>query len=92
MRERAYWVYIMASGRNGTLYVGVTGDIARRAHEHRTAAVDGFTSRYNVKLLVHCEAYGEVHLALQREKAIKKWPALEARPDRSRQSRLARPV
>ncbi len=74
MRERTYWVYIMASGRNGTLYVGVTGDIARRAHEHRTAAVDGFTSRYDVKLLVHCEAFGEVHLALQREKAIKKWP------------------
>ncbi len=74
MREQRYWVYIMASMRNGTLYIGVTNDIARRAHEHRTSPVKSFTERYGVKRLVHCEAFDDVRLAIQREKNLKKWP------------------
>jgi len=63
-----YFVYIMASKRNGTLYVGVTNDIARRVHEHRTGAADGFTKRYNVKQLVWYETHGDVQAAIAREK------------------------
>jgi len=63
-----YFVYIMASQRNGTLYVGVTNDIARRVHEHRTGAADGFTKRYNVKQLVWYETHGDVQAAIAREK------------------------
>ena len=69
-----YFVYIMASQCNGTLYVGVTNDIARRVHEHRTGAADGFTKRYNVKQLVWYETHGDVQAAIAREKSIKRWP------------------
>ena len=67
-------VYIMASKRNGTLYVGVTSDLVRRAHEHRTGAVPGFTSRYGCKLLVWYERYEDMGNAIQREKQIKAGP------------------
>jgi putative endonuclease len=69
-----YYVYIMASRRNGTLYVGVTNDIARRAHEHRSGKIDGFTKRYSVKQLVWYEPYDEIETAIAREKTIKRWP------------------
>lgn len=74
MRERTYWVYILATGRNGTIYIGVTGNLPRRACEHRTGALEGFAKRYDAKRLVHCEAFRDVHDALQREKNLKKWP------------------
>jgi predicted GIY-YIG superfamily endonuclease len=64
-------VYIMANRRNGTLYVGVTSDLARRAFEHRTGANDGFTTRYRCKLLVWYEAYERMDEAIAREKQIK---------------------
>ncbi len=66
-------VYILASRRNGTLYVGVTSDIARRAWEHRTGAIEGFTKRYDVHLLVFIEFHESMAEAMQREKRIKKW-------------------
>jgi putative endonuclease len=66
-------VYILASGRNGTLYVGVTSDIARRAWEHRSDAVDGFTKRYGVHRLVYVEFHPTMPEAILREKQIKKW-------------------
>jgi putative endonuclease len=66
-------VYILASRRNGTLYVGVTSDIARRAWEHRTGAIEGFTKRYDVHLLVFIEFHESMAEATQREKRIKKW-------------------
>jgi putative endonuclease len=69
-----YHVYIMASGRNGTLYIGMTGDLARRVYQHRTGEVDGFTKRYAAKLLVHIEAFDRVEEAIQREKSLKRWP------------------
>jgi putative endonuclease len=69
----SYYVYILASRPNGTLYVGVTNDLVRRTYEHRESFADGFTKRYGVKRLVHFEAYDDVRLALQREKNIKHW-------------------
>lgn len=70
----AYFVYIMARKRNGTLYVGVTNDLARRVHGHRTGAADGFTKKHNVKTLVWYEGHGDVESAIRREKTIKRWP------------------
>jgi putative endonuclease len=68
-----YYVYLMASRKHGTLYVGVTNDLIRRACEHRTNAVAGFTSRYHVHLLVWFECYDDALTAITREKEIKKW-------------------
>jgi putative endonuclease len=72
--QRMYHVYIVASGRNGTLYIGVTGDLARRAYQHRMGEVDGFTKRHGVKMLVHVEAFDWIEEAIRREKTLKKWP------------------
>ena len=69
----AYYVYLLASGRHGTLYLGVTNDLIRRIYEHRTKAVPGFTSRYGVNRLVWFESYGDPVSAITREKQIKKW-------------------
>ena len=66
-------VYILASKPNGTLYVGVTGDILHRIWEHRSASVEGFTKTYGVYLLVHVEFYDTMPEAIRREKQIKKW-------------------
>ena len=71
---RRFWVYIVASGRNGTLYTGVTNDLVRRIGEHRTAAVPGFTTRYEVKHLVWFEEHATAESAIRREKRIKTWP------------------
>ena len=71
---KRYYVYIMASKRNGTLYVGVTNDIGRRAYEHRTGAVEGFTPRYGVKRLVYYELHDDIETAIGREKTVKRWP------------------
>ncbi len=73
MDERTYYVYILASQRNGTLYVGVTNDLVRRVGEHRDGLVEGFTRRYGVKMLVHYEVFGEIAVAIDREKRLKRW-------------------
>ncbi len=62
------FVYIMASGRRGTLYIGVTSDLPRRVWEHREGLVDGFTARYGVTRLVYFEAHGDMYAAITREK------------------------
>jgi putative endonuclease len=72
MQPRAY-VYILASGRNGTLYVGSTTDLPRRIFEHKEKLTAGFTSRYGVVLLVWYESYDHVLDARHREYAIKRW-------------------
>lgn len=64
-------VYIMANKRNGTLYTGVTSDLARRAYQHREALTPGFPSRYNCTMLVWYELHGEIVRAIEREKQIK---------------------
>jgi putative endonuclease len=68
-----YVVYILASGRNGTLYVGVTNDITRRVWEHKAKEVRGFTARYGVDQLMWFEEHGDIGEAIYREKQIKKW-------------------
>jgi len=70
----AGWVYIMSNRPNGTLYVGVTNNIRRRAYEHREGVADGFTRQYGLKLLVHVERHEDMVSAIQREKNIKHWP------------------
>ena len=67
-----YFVYIMA-GKSGTLYTGVTNDLARRVYEHRRKLLPGFTSRYNITRLVYFEATPDVRAAIAREKQIKRW-------------------
>ncbi|MEL6577341.1 MAG: GIY-YIG nuclease family protein [Pseudomonadota bacterium] len=67
------FVYIMASRRNGTLYLGVTNDLVRRVYEHRTTATPGFTSRYGIKTLVWFEAAACPGATIQCEKSLKKW-------------------
>ena len=71
---RGAWVYILASKRNGTLYVGVTSNLRRRMEEHRRGLIDGFTKRYGVKRLVWAERHETIASAIQREKTIKKYP------------------
>mgnify|MGYP000956984253 FL=1 len=70
---RTYWVYILASRRNGTLYTGVTNDLSRRVFEHRSGAGSKFAARYAATMLVWYESYGDVNEAIAREKQIKKW-------------------
>jgi putative endonuclease len=67
-------VYIMASGRHQTLYIGVTSDLSRRAYEHRQGARPGFTKRYKCTRLVWYEPHDTMDTALQREKSLKRWP------------------
>src|SRR5688500_11615368 len=66
-------VYILASKRNGTLYAGVTGDLAKRVWEHKTDAVDGFAKKYQVHTLVYFEVCDDMMSAIAREKHLKKW-------------------
>jgi len=71
--SRTYFVYILASQRHGSLYVGVTNDLVRRVQEHRESLVPGFTKRYGIKRLVYFETFGDVREAIAREKEIKRW-------------------
>ena len=68
------WVYIVTNRRNGTRYTGVTSNLARRAWEHRTSVVEGFSSRYRLTRLVLAERHETIYSAIQREKNIKHWP------------------
>jgi len=71
--SRMYFVYILASRRNGTLYVGVTNNLVRRMFEHRNGCVDGFTRKYGVHRLVYYESTQDVLSAIHREKCLKRW-------------------
>jgi putative endonuclease len=68
-----YYVYILASKRNGTLYIGVTNDIMRRVGEHKHGTSDGFTKKYGVNMLVYLEWFSDINDAIRREKQLKKW-------------------
>ena len=72
-REKLPCVYVLASKRNGTLYVGVTSDLVKRVWEHKDDLVAGFTSKYGVHLLVYYELHEDMLGAITREKQIKKW-------------------
>ena len=71
--ERQYWVYILASGLGGTLYIGVTNDLIRRAYQHRTGVVAGFSKEYGTHRLVYFEPHKEIEAAIRREKRLKRW-------------------
>jgi putative endonuclease len=73
---KAGYVYIMASGRNGTLYIGVTSDLVKRAWEHRSGVVGGFIRKHGCKLLVWYEAHEDSRQARLRELQMKKWKRL----------------
>ncbi len=65
------YIYIMSNKLNGTLYVGVTSDIIKRVYEHKNSLVDGFTKKYNLKILVYYEIYDDITDAIRREKQLK---------------------
>ena len=71
--ERAFYTYIMASQRNGTLYIGVTSNLIRRVYEHKNDMVKGFTKKYKVHRLVYFEQHEDVHQAIRRERRLKEW-------------------
>jgi putative endonuclease len=73
MLSRSYFVYLLASRRNGTLYVGVTSDLTKRVWEHKHGLAEGFTKKYGVKSLVWFEQTDSIESAIVREKQIKKW-------------------
>jgi putative endonuclease len=67
------YVYILASKRNGTLYVGVTSELKKRIFQHKEGLYDGFTKKYKVNLLMYYETYNDIKIAIKREKQLKKW-------------------
>jgi putative endonuclease len=73
---RQSYVYILATDRNGTLYIGVTNNLERRIQEHKLHIAKGFTQKYNVHKLVYYELYFDIKTAIEREKRIKKWNRL----------------
>jgi putative endonuclease len=72
-QRKNYYLYILSSKRNGTLYIGVTNSMIRRIYEHKHDLVDGFTKKYSVHNLVYYETYDNINTAISREKEMKKW-------------------
>jgi putative endonuclease len=70
---RSYWVYILATRKHGTLYIGVTSDLSGRVYEHREGITPDFTSKYGVTRLVYFETFGMIDDAITREKTLKRW-------------------
>ena len=70
---KTYYIYIFASKRNGTLYIGITNDLTRRVFEHKTGLINGFAKKYSVNKLVYFESTNDVNAAILREKRLKKW-------------------
>jgi len=71
--DSQYYVYILASQRNGTLYTGITSDLIKRVWQHKNSLIEGFTKKYFIKNLVYFEAHNSAEEAIKREKQIKKW-------------------
>jgi len=71
--EKTFYVYILASARNGTLYIGVTSNLSKRVWEHKEGIVEGFTKKYGVNQLVWFELHQDAMAAITREKQLKKW-------------------
>ena len=76
MFNKTYCVYILSSQKNGTLYIGITDNLARRVWEHKNRKVDGFTKKYEIHHLVYFEVHNNPESAIRREKQIKKWERL----------------
>ncbi len=73
MKKGDYFVYILATKKRGTLYIGMTNNLVKRIYEHKNKLIDGFTKKYSVHNLVYWEEYCDPELAILREKQIKKW-------------------
>ena len=73
MKDHTYFLYILASKRNGSLYIGVTNDLLRRVQEHRESLIAGFTRKYQVKNLVYFEVHSDINEAIAQEKRMKRW-------------------
>ncbi len=73
MNPKTYYIYVLASRRNGTLYIGVTNDLVRRVYEHRNDIIEGFSKKYGVHKLVYSEECESVESVIQREKRLKVW-------------------
>ena len=73
IKDHTYFLYVLASQKNGTLYVGVTNHLIRRVQEHREGLVPGFTKKYAVKWLVYFEVHADINEAIAREKRMKRW-------------------
>lgn len=73
MFQKTYYTYILASKKNGTLYIGITSDLEKRIVEHKTKTFKGFTEKYDVNMLVYFEIFSDVYDAIAREKQLKKW-------------------
>jgi putative endonuclease len=73
LRDRQPCVYILASGKHGTLYIGVTSNLLARLHQHREGLIEGFSSRYGIDRLVYFELSDDMPIAIAREKQLKKW-------------------
>ena len=71
--DKSYYVYTLASKKNGTLYIGITNDLRRRVYEHKNDLIPGFTQEYQVHKLVYFEIHSDVNQAILREKRLKKW-------------------
>lgn len=74
--DKGGFVYIMASGLNGTLYIGITSDLIQQVWQHREGVADGFTKKYGCKMLVWFEEFGDIEAAIRREKQMKEWKRL----------------
>jgi putative endonuclease len=72
-RNKIYYIYILSSKRNGTLYIDLTNNLKRRIFEHKNKLIKGFTKKYGITQLVHFEQYNDVREALKRERRLKKW-------------------
>lgn len=70
---KTYYVYILASKRNGTLYIGVTSNLVKRVYEHKQGIIEGFTKKYGIKMLVYFEETSDAAAAIHRETQMKKW-------------------
>ncbi len=68
-----YFIYILASKKNGTLYIGITNNLIKRVYEHKNNLIKGFTQKYNIHQLVYYEVFNDVYEAITREKRLKKW-------------------
>ena len=68
---KTYYIYILASKRNGTLYIGITNDLARRVYEHNSGLIEGFTKKYSINKLVYFESTSDVNAAILREKRMR---------------------
>ncbi|VAV90760.1 Excinuclease ABC, C subunit-like [hydrothermal vent metagenome] len=74
--EKGGFVYIVTNKRNGTLYIGVTSNLIQRIWQHREGVADGFTKKHGCKILIWYEQFGEIEMAIQREKKMKEWKRL----------------